>query len=634
MPASFFGAEVGTAPDVWVPLNLQRQLQNASCISQPYCWYLNVMGRLKPGLPDSQAQAELKTISRGIMQDNHPPERVDRKADFLAQVVQIEPGAAGFTGLRLQFRAPLQVLMALVGFVLLIACANMANLLTARAAARRKEVAIRLAMGAGRGRVIRQFLTESLLLSIAGAAGGFLIAIWAERALISLVSSTAVLNLKPDWRVLLFTAVAAIATGVLFGIAPAFRATRTGIGWALKERVHQIRIAEGRFSLTRILLAVQVALSIVLLAAAGLLAGSLVRMLTEGPGFDPRDVTVVALDTTKLSQKGPALLDLYGKIMERAKTLPDVESASLMSTTPLSNSGWDNYIAVPGRPDIPEEQRDTGINTVGPGLLRTMGIPLLAGRDIAESDTSQSQEVAIINESAARRWYPKGALGADLVLRNNDKDHILRIVGIAGDTKYWNLREGIPATMYLPYTQWNQVGYVAMRTKAPVRQTLAMFRDMLRQVAPGTPIRTIKTMEQQMDESLSTERLTAYLSVFFAGLALLLTAVGLYGILAYTVAQRTSEIGIRMALGAQRGSVIWLVIREAMGSAAVGAVTGLAVVAAASKLLVSLLYGVKEHDPATMVLAVAALGLVCAIAAWIPARRASRLDPMTALREE
>jgi predicted permease len=634
MPAGFFGAEVGAAPDVWVPLNLQRQLQGDGCISKSYCWYLRVMGRLKPGISDAQAQAELKTISRGIMEDNHPPERADRKADFLAQVVQIEPGAVGFTDLRFRVRTPLQVLMALVGFVLLIACANMANLLTARAAARHKEVAIRLAMGAGRGRVIRQFLTESVLLAIGGALGGLAIAIWATRVLVALVSSTAVLDLKPDWRVLLFTALTAIVTGVLFGLAPAIRATRTGIGWALKERVHQIRIAEGRFSLTRVLLAAQMALSIMLLAAAGLLAGSLVRLLTESPGFDPHNVTVVSLDTTKLTQKGPALLDLYGTILERAKTLPNLESASLMAFTPLTNSGWDNYVTFPGSAAIPEEQRDPRINPVSPGLLRTMRIPLLAGRDFTDADTGQSGKVAIISENAARRWFPKGALGSDLVLRNNNIDYTLRVVGIAGDIKYGNLREEIPTTMYLPYTQWNQTGSVVMRTKAPVRQTLALFRDILHQVAPGAPIRTIKTMEEVADESLSTERLTAYLSVFFAALALLLTAVGLYGILAYTVARRTSEIGIRMALGAQRANVIWLVIREAMGSTAVGAVAGIAAVAAASKLIASLLYGVHAHDPATMLLAVAALGLVCLIAAWIPARRACRLDPMTALREE
>jgi putative ABC transport system permease protein len=634
MPPHFFGAEVGTAPEVWVPLNLQRQLQDQTCISDPYCWYLRVMGRLNPGVSEPQAAAQLSAISRKIMEDSRPPARADQRADFVAQVVQTESGAAGYTDLRRRVRGPLQVLMGLAAFVLLIACANMANLLTARAAARHKEVAVRLALGAARARVIRQFLTESVLLSFAGAAGGFLIAVWATRALIALLSSIGnpiVLDLKPDWRVLLFTVVAALAAGVAFGLAPAFRATRAGLGATLKERAYQIQSSGGRHGFARLLLGAQVALSVMLLAAAGLLAETLVRLLTESPGFDPRGVTVVSLDTSKLPQKGPALVELYGTLMHRARSLPGAESASVMSTTPLTNSGWDNYLTIPGRTDVPEEQRDFSINAVGPRLLETMRVPLLAGRDFNDNDTAQSGKVAIISENAARRFYPNGALGADIGMQNGPA---LRIVGIAGNTKYSNLREEIPLTLYVAYTQWHQPANIAIRTEAPLRQTYTIFRDLLREVAPGAPIRTIRTMEQQVDESLATERLTAYLSVFFASLALLLTAVGLYGILAYSVSRRTSEIGVRMALGAPRASVVWLVIREAMGHTVLGAAAGIAGIAASSKLIASLLYGVHPNDPKMILAAVLALALVCAVAAWIPARRASRLDPLVALREE
>ena len=633
MPAGFFGAEVGTALEVWVPLNYQRQLQDPRCISSSDCWYLRVIGRLKPGVSEQQAAAQLAAISRGIMEDSHPPQRADRRAEFLARTLSVEPGAAGYTGLRRRLRTPLRVLMALVGFVLLIACANMANLLTARAQARGKEVAVRLAMGAGRARVIRQFLTESLLLAIGGAAAGFLVAVSATRALIALLSTTdnpIYLNLQPDWRVLLFTATAAIGTGLFFGLAPAFRATRIGVGPALKERSHQLHNSGARFGFTRWLLGFQVALSIVLLAAAGLLASSLLRLWTENPGFDPRGVTVVALDTTKLPQKGPQLIDLYNTILDRVRTLPQVTSATVMSTTPLTGAGWDNYVTIPGRTDLSEEQRDAFINAVGPRFFETLRAPLLAGRAINENDTAQSAKVAIISENAARRWFPRGAVGQDIQLQGAN----VRIVGIAANTKYSNLREALPQTMYVPYTQWTQTGSIALRTRAPLRQTYSAFRDMLRQVAPGAPIRTIRTMEQQVDESLSTERLTAYLSVFFAVLALLLTAVGLYGILAYSVSRRTGEIGIRMALGAQRANVVWLVIREAMGHTTAGAAVGIAAVMASSKLIASLLYGVRPNDPSTMSLAILVLALVCGIAAWIPARRASRLDPMVALREE
>ena len=628
MPAGFFGAEVGTAPDVWVPLNLQRQLEDPNCISSPSCWYLAVMGRLKPGISEPTAAANLRAISRGIMETL--AYSADKKSVFLSRYLRPDPGTAGFTGLRGRVRSPLQVLMALVGFVLLIACANMANLLTARASARQKEIAVRLAMGAARARVVRQFLTESLLLSLAGALGGLLISVWATRLLVTLLSSTVVLDLKPDWRILLFTAAAAIGTGLLFGLAPALRATRGGIGLALKERAHRIQTSGTRSGFTRVVLGVQVAFSILLLAAAGLLASSLVRLLTESPGFDPRGVTVVSIDTGKLP-KGAALMEICGRIVQRARALPGSESASLMSETPISNSGWANSLTIPGRADIPEEQRLTYMNAIAPRLFETMRIPLLAGRDFNDADTAQSTKVAVLSENAARRWYPGGALGANVVMGDGTA---VRIVGIAGNTKYSNLREQIPPTLYVPYTQWNLPGRIAIRTRVPLSQTYTAFREMLRQVAPGAPIYSIRTMEQQIDESLSTERLTAYLSVFFAILALLLTSVGLYGILAYSVTRRTSEIGVRMALGAQRGNVVWLVIREAMGHTAIGAIAGILAVVASSKLIASLLYGVKPNDPAMMFGAVAVLALVCAAAAWLPARRASLLDPMVALREE
>jgi predicted permease len=589
------------------------------------------MGRFRPGLSDTQAAAALQTISRGVMEDGHPPARPDVKTAFLAQVIQTEPGAMGYTGLRLLMRGPLKILMGLVGLVLLIACANMANLLTARASARHKEVAVRLALGAGRSRIIRQFLCESLLLSVTGAAGGFLIAVWATRALIAILSSTATLDLKPDWRVLLFTAAAAVVTGFLCGLAPALRATRVGVGAALKERAAQIHGSEGRFGFTRILLGGQVALSILLLAAAGLLGESLVRLLTENPGFDPQHLTVVSIDTSKLPQKGPALMQLYARLVERAKAMPGAESASLMGTTPLSNSGWNNFVKVPSRTDLSDEQREADINAVAPKLLQTLRVPLLEGRDFTESDNETSEKVTIISDNAARRWFPKGALGSYIGMQDGSQ---MRVVGVAGNSKYWELREPMPQTIFVPYSQWDQGGSIAIRTHVPPRETYVAFKEILRQIAPGAPIRTIKTMQQTVSESLATERLTAYLSVFFAALALLLTSIGLYGILAYSVSRRTSEIGVRMALGASPANVVWLVIREVMGHTTGGTVAGIAAVALSSKLIKSLLYGVHPNNPVALFEAVAALTLVCIAAAWIPARRASRLDPMVALREE
>jgi predicted permease len=340
---------------------------------------------------------------------------------------------------------------------------------------------------------------------------------------------------------------------------------------------------------------------------------------------------MVSIDTSKLPQKGPALMRLYGQLVERAKAMPGVESASLMSTTPLTNSGWDNFVTVPGRTDLSDEQRDADINAVAPKLLQTMRIPLLAGRDFTESDNETSEKVTIISVNAARQWFPQGALGCYIGLQDSPR---IKIVGIAGNTKYFDLRESLPQTLFVPHSQWGQGGSITLRTRIPSRETYVMFKEILRQTAPGAPIRTIKTMKETVSESLATERLTAYLSVFFAALALLLTSIGLYGILAYSVSRRTSEIGVRMALGASPGDVVWLVIREVMGHTTGGTVAGIAAVALSSKLIKSLLYGVPPNNPATVFEAVAALTLVCIAAAWVPARRASRLDPMVALREE
>ena len=637
MPPGFFGVELGTAPDVWVPLNLQRKLEDARCISSPGCWYLRVMGKLKPGISVEAAQAQLRSISPQIMADDDPPRQGDRRADFLAQTLTIEPGAGGYSGLKRLLRTPLQVLMSLVGMVLLIACANMANLLSARALARHREVAVRLAMGAARTRIIRQFLTESLLLAVAGALGGCAIAAWATRMLITMLSSIGnpiALDLTPDWRVLLFTTIATMATGFAFGFVSALRSTRTGLGAALKERV-QIP-GTSRVGSERLLLGFQVALSVVLLSAAGLLAGSLIRLLSQNLGFEPKGVTVVQIATSQLGRRGDAVIDMYERILRRVRALPGIESAAMLENTPLSDSGWDNFVDVPGGSSLPETQRDTYINSVSAGFLATMRIPLLAGRDFSDRDTASSARVGIISETAARRLFPRGdALGNHIIMAGSQDKEVVEIVGIAGDSKYLTMRTETPFTMFVCYKQWLAgANRIAVRTSAPLRQTYLRFRELLRQEAPGAPIVTIRTMEQQIDESLSTERLVAFLSVFFAALALSLTAIGLYGVLAYSVSRRTSEIGVRMALGAQRAAVVRMVLREALGHTLAGAVVGLVAVAASAKVIASLLYGVKPNDPWTMSLAVIALGLVCAIAAWMPARRASKLDPMVALREE
>ncbi len=637
MPAGFFGTEVGTSADIWLPLNLARQTGDEStCFASSTCWFLQVIGRLKPGVSGEQANAGLKVISRPSMEAVIKPDmRADRKATYLSFVVESEPGKSGYSALRSRVKNPLRILMGLVALVLLIACANMANLLSARASSRAREVSVRLAMGAGRGRVIRQFLTESLLLSAAGAAGGMLFALWSTRLLVSVLSTVddpVQLDLQPDWRVFAFSAAVTMAAGVLFGIWPAFRATRHGLAAALKERGHQVRSGRPGFGLGRALLSFQIAISVVLLAAAGLFAFTLIRLATINPGFEPDRLTVISMVNSRPPLTGAPAADRFGRLMRRAATLPGVESATLLSTTPLTNSGWNDVFEVPGRSDLSEDQRVLNLNAVGTHFTATMRVPLLAGRDVNDGDTAQSDKVLLISENAARLWFPKGdALGASVHLTNEPP---CRIIGIVGNSLYWNLKEEMPMNGYVPYTQSNEGRYIALRTQAKVNATYAAFQQVMREEAPGMPIGSIRTMNQQIEESLATERLTAYISVFIGVLALLLTSVGLYGVLAYGVTQRTGEIGIRMALGAQRPAVVWLVVREAMWQTGVGLMMGVAVVLSASRLLRAMLFGVQPNDPATIGVTVVILLVVCAAAAALPAHRATRLDPMRALREE
>jgi len=635
-PAGFFGVDVGAAPDLFMPLNQKRELDGGGgCMDSVSCWFLRVMGRRKPDISPDQADAALRVISRPSMEATTQADmRADRKAIYQKRVIHAEAGESGFSRLRLNVRDPLKVLMGLVVIVLLIACANMANLLTARASARAREVGVRLAIGASRARLIRQFLTESLILSASGAAGGFLFSIWSTRLLLSILSTTdnpVRLDLHADFRVLLFSSAAALASGLLFGTAPALRATAQGVGAVIKERGRHGRVVEST-GFGKIMLGLQVGLSVVLLAAAGLFAGSLMRLLNLNPGFDADRLTVISVVNSRPPRTGAAAATLFGRLAERARMLPGVEAATLVWPKPLTNSGWNDLATVPGRPDLAEDQRLVDINVVGAQYTRTWGVRLTAGRDFDAGDTATSEKVIMISENAARRFFPNGgALGRQIGV---EKNVLRRIVGLVGDTKYRTLKDENGLVAYVPYTQSNNPGYVALRTSMPPRGVFPMFRQILREEAPGMPVGTVVSMRQQIDESLSTERLTAYLSVFIGVLALLLTSIGLYGILAYSVTRRTSEIGVRMALGARRTSVVWLVVRETMVHTVTGIAVGVAVVLRASNVVRSLLYDLKPNDPATIALAVGVLVLVCALAAALPARRAARLDPMQALREE
>ncbi|MGH9593578.1 MAG: FtsX-like permease family protein, partial [Bryobacteraceae bacterium] len=406
-----------------------------------------------------QAQARLKVVSAEIMRDTVPDWDSRGKKEFLAWQLSVLPAANGWTVLRRQFSNPLAVLMILVGIVLLIACANMANLLLARASSRQREIAVRMAMGAGRGRVVRQLLTESILLSALGGLAGLAFAVWSSCLLVALLASSQNIymsgqeiqfDLTPDWRVMLFTLGAAVACGLLFGLAPALRAARVGVSASLKERAHSVRAAGGRLGMWRILLSLQAALSILLVAGAGLFAGSLWRLATLNPGFNPADITIVSVDTGKRPEKGPALASLYDRLLERAQAIPGVKAASMVWFPPLSDSGWDEQLSIPGRTDLSEHQRDTDMNFVGMRFFDVMQIPLIQGRDFTLHDDSASEKVGVLNEVAARRFFPRrSALGVQLEVEGKP----IRIVGVVGSAKYMNLQEPDPPTLYFPYMQ-------------------------------------------------------------------------------------------------------------------------------------------------------------------------------------
>ncbi|HLH04486.1 MAG TPA: ABC transporter permease [Bryobacteraceae bacterium] len=640
MPPDFFGAEVGVHPEIWVPLAIGGNLFDRVCMASRSCWFLIVMGRVHPGLSALSVNAGLQVLTPPVLHDALPTDwPPPLQKTFLERHIIANDGAHGYTWMRFLFTHPLTVLMTLVALVLLIACANLANLLLARASARNREIAVRLSLGAGRPRVIRQLLTESILLSLLGAAAGLAFAWWLTRILASFLISqpgpgpSFELDIAIDWRVALFTALVAGGSGLLFGLAPALRATHSGIASLLKESTHQLRRAR-RSVFARFLLPLQAALSVLLVAAAGLFGGSLFRLLHLDPGFHPQRVQLISLDTDKRPEKNAALAALYTRILERIQTLPGIQSASLLWLTPLSGGGWDQPVAIPGRSDLSEDQRDTYLNLIGPGFFETMQIPLLAGRAFNSADTAVSERVGIINQFAAERFFPhKNPIGEHLIL---DKTPI-RIVGIAGNIKYLDLRDPDPPEMYFPYTQKSDgmpsLTFV-VKTKPGARSLYRDLRTALHEIAPDVPIGTPKSLQQQLEDSIARERLMATLSLFFGALALLLTSVGLYGALAYDVTRRTGEIGIRMALGARMPDVMWLVVRESTFLVTGGIVIGVAAALALSKLVASLLYAIEPNDPRTLLGAVAALLAVAIAAASIPALRAARLDPTVSLRSE
>jgi predicted permease len=617
-PPAFFGTRVGQTHDITVPLNMQPLVMQRNWVDRPGQW-LVLLGRLKPGVTRERAHAALSVMFEHILDQSAPVAAMtpqQRERFRREQHIELIPAATGVeSGFRDQFSVPLRILMAVVGIVLLIACANVANLLLARAAARRHEISIRLAIGASRLRVVRQLLTESIMLAIFGGALGLLFARFAGQLLIGMVSTgdTVVpLDTHPDARVLGFTVVVSLLTGVLFGLAPA---AKFGSQYGLAQR------AFSKNTLARPLVVIQVGLSMLLLVGAGLFIRTFENLWHMDAGLQRENILLFRVSPADGGYKGPRLGTFWDQLTTRIRMLPGVRSVAFSSQAPL-DGGWGNAVTIPGWTPRTPEERFMNQDAVTPGYFDTMGIPILLGRDFRAQDDPAAPKVAIINQTAARTWFGNdNPIGKRFAIGAEAKTPDIEVIGVVKDARYSGLKGGEPNGQNVLYTPTTQGplggGTVEVRTTAN-RSLAGDVRHAVQVTDARVPVSNIRTMAVQVESTIVKERLMATISTFFGSLALLLAAIGLYGIMAYAVARRTTEIGIRMALGAKRSTVQWMVLRAA----------------SLTRFAKSLLFGVEANDPLTIVCAGLLMLLIAVAAGFLPARRASRVDPMIALRYE
>jgi predicted permease len=633
----FFGMDVGDRFDVAIPVAAEPLMHPQRVwMDEPDSWWLTVVGRLKPGVDVARAAARLNMLAPGMYKVAVPDAQHDPGRPYF----MLYPAATGLSGLREEGRDASVLLMAMVGLVLLIACANIANLLLSRAGARSREVAVRLALGASRGRLIRQFLTESVLLSLTGAALGVLFARFAGNALVAWISAShnaRFLDLSPDLRTIGFTTALAMLTGLLFGVAPALRATRGVAQSALKEGGRGLTGSPRNLGLGRALVVSQVALSLVLLVSAGLFVRSLGKLLGQDIGFRRENILLVEPDLRAARYSRARESAVSADLLNRLDHLPGVISAARSVVTPISGRTWQWQVGV----NTPSGERriHSYFNLVSPGFLRTMGTSLLAGRDFTDADSAGAPFVAMVNETAASRLFP-GVDPIGQVYSDMSPDHrriTVQVVGLVKDAKYRSLREEPRATIYIPIAQPNvpfQVnGIYEARFAGPLSDVTQRVRAAFHDTDPRIGLQ-FQLLTTQIDDSLLKERLVARLSSFFGILGLLLASIGIYGVVAYSVMRRRNEIGIRMALGATRGGVVRLVMRETIALLAIGIPLGLAAAFACGRLVRSMLFALTPGDTTTLAAACLLLLLVSLAGAFIPARRAARLDPLVTLREE
>ncbi|HEX4228249.1 MAG TPA: ABC transporter permease [Bryobacteraceae bacterium] len=642
-PPNFFGVEVGRSFDVVLPACAEPLVagKEASNSLHRHYWWLAIIGRLKPGWTLSRAIAQVQTISPGVFENTVPEAYRPEQAKYYAKyrLTALSAGS-GVSSLRNNYEQPLLLLLGIAGLVLLIACANLANLTLARASVREREMAVRLAIGAGRNRLMRQLLSESLLLTVCGTALGILIANAICRYMVKFLTTQRnpiYLALSPDWRLLGFTAAVAVLTCVLFGLTPAIRATRTAPAGAMKAAGRGLTADRERFSLRRALVVAQVAMSLVLLAGALLFVRSLHNLLTLHAGLQQNGLLIMGVDLSELHYPPERRAVVYRDLLDQVRATPGVDLAATANIVPISGSGWNEMIQIPGV----KSQRDMipWFNRVSTEYFRTVGTSLLAGRDFDRHDTVSSPEVAIVNQEFSRKFLDgANPIGRQilLVVGPGEPQHQYQIVGLVKDSKYQDLHEDFKPLVYVAQSQDKdpyQGINVLMRSAVGAGPLTAALTRAAAKADPGLSI-AFQSFGAQVRDSLLRDRLMATLSAFFGFLAASLATVGLYGVISYMVARRRGEIGIRMALGATRGGVMRLILKEAAALLIGGLVLGTVLAIAASRAATTLLYGLKPTDPSTMVMAVGLLAFVAMFASVLPAHRASRTEPMAALREE
>jgi predicted permease len=642
----FDGVEPGLPAQIRIPITMAQAVRPAftDLYNRRQRW-VNVFGRLKPGVSMEQAKAGLQPLFHQIinMEIVQPPFRNASpyaRQEFLKMWMDVMPGSQGNTFLRRQYENPLWILLGVVGLVLLIACTNLAGLLTARAAARQKEVAIRLAMGSTRMRLIRQLLTESLMLAVAGGVAGIAIALVMTKSLLSFLPANISgynISSTPDGRALAFTFALSVAAAFAFGLAPALQATRPDIAPTLKDQAASVTGGGGQIGLRKLLVAFQVTLSLVLLIGAGLFIRSLANLRVANPGFRTSNLLEFDVNPRSVGYDPARATTFEQRLLERLRAIPGVRAAGDANLSILRNNEWDMWVTIEGYRPGPGESPDPHFNSITPGYFEAMGMHILDGRNFAAKDTTTSPKVAIVNAKFVRKYF-KGTIpiGKHFGVGNDPGTKMdTEIIGVVNDAHYENLREEIPEQVFLADMQRPFfAGTMYVQTDRDARTAFGQVRSAVRDLDPNLPIMNLKTFERQISDSLVTERLIATLSTVFGFLATALVLIGLYGVMAFVVTRRSREIGIRMAVGALSSDVVRLVMREVLVLIGGGLALGIPAAWAITRIVRAQLYGIEPWDPASIVLATLLLAAVTAVAGYIPARRAALFDPLRILRYE